>query len=54
MYARSKDYDISVGRIRKLECDFILRKDPLNYAYVQVAMTILSSRETEDRIDDLP
>lgn len=48
-YAKSKDYDISVGRIGKLECDFILRKYPMDYAYVQVAMTILSSRETEDR-----
>ena len=48
-YAKSKDYDISVGRIGKLECDFILRKYSMDYAYVQVAMTILSSRETEDR-----
>ena len=48
-YAKSKDYDISVGRIGKLECDFILRKYPMDYAYVQVAMTVLSSRETEDR-----
>ena len=48
-YAKSKDYDISVGRIGKLECDFILRKYPMDYAYVQVTMTILSSRETEDR-----
>ena len=48
-YAKSKDYDISIGRIGKLECDFILRKYPMDYSYVQVAMTILSSRETEDR-----
>ena len=34
---------------KKLECDFVLRKYPMDYAYVQVAMTILSSRETKDR-----
>ena len=49
IYAKSKDYSISVGRIGKLECDFILRNDSMDYAYVQVAYTILESRETEDR-----
>lgn len=48
-YALSKDYVVSVGRIGNLECDFILRDHALEYAYVQVAMTIMSSRETEDR-----
>lgn len=50
-YARSKGYSISVGRIGKLECDFILRGDSLEqkYAYVQVAMTIMNDRATEDR-----
>ena len=33
----------------KLECDFIVRKDFMEYSYIQVAMTILNSRETEDR-----
>ena len=49
LYARSKNYEASVGRIGKLECDFILKDIWLNYSYVQVAYTILSSRETEDR-----
>ena len=49
LYAKSKRYEASVGRIGKLECDFILRDEGLNYSYVQVAYTILSSRETEDR-----
>lgn len=49
LYARSKNYEVSVGRIGKLECDFILKDIWLNYSYVQVAFTILSSRETEDR-----
>lgn len=48
-YAKSMDYSVSVGRIGKLECDFIVRGSQMNYAYIQVAYTILSSRETEDR-----
>lgn len=48
-YAKSMDYAISVGRIGKLECDFILRNSELGYAYVQVAYTIGESIETEDR-----
>ena len=48
-YASSMDYMISVGRIGKLECDFILRDNEMNYSYVQVAYTILESKETEDR-----
>lgn len=49
MYARSKDYAVSIGRIGKLECDFIMRKEAFNYAYVQVAMTILNDIKTENR-----
>lgn len=48
-YAKSHDYSISVGRIGKLECDFILRDHKMNYAYVQVAYTIALSKKTEDR-----
>lgn len=49
VYARSHDYAVSVGRIGKLECDFILRDYEMQYSYVQVAYTIMLSRETEDR-----
>lgn len=49
IYLRSKDYSVSVGRIGKLECDFIVRSNELNYAYIQVAYTIGVSKETEDR-----
>ena len=49
LYAKSKDYDVSVGRIGDLECDFVLRRYPMEYSYVQVAMTILSSIKTENR-----
>lgn len=49
IYARSRNYEVSVGRIGKLECDFILRDNNLNYAYVQVSYTINESKDTEDR-----
>ena len=49
VYSRSKDYSISVGRIGKLECDFILRGKDMEYSYIQAAYTIALSRETEDR-----
>ena len=48
-YARSHDCAVSVGRIGKLECDFIIRNRDMNYSYVQVAYTIALSQETEDR-----
>jgi len=49
IYARAHDYDVSVGRIGKLECDFILGQNNMDYAYVQVAMTIMNSLDTEER-----
>ena len=48
-YAKSLDYSISVGRIGRLECDFILRNSEMEYIYAQAAYTILASIETEDR-----
>ena len=45
-YLSAKNYKISVGRIGKLECDFITRINN-EYRYIQVAMTIMS-RETEE------
>ena len=49
IYARSKGYDVSVGRIGKLECDFIMERNNIDYAYVQVSMTIMNSTDTENR-----
>ena len=46
-YLSAKGYKISVGRIGKLECDFITRTND-EYRYVQVAMTIMDP-ETEER-----
>lgn len=48
-YAKGFDYAVSVGRIGKLECDFILRDREMNYAYVQTAYTIALNKETEER-----
>lgn len=49
IYSKSKGYSVSIGRIGKLKCDFILRDSELNYSYVQVSYTIALSKETEDR-----
>lgn len=46
-YLSAKNYKISVGRIGKLECDFITRVND-EYRYIQVAMTIMTP-ETEER-----
>lgn len=48
-YLRSKDCDVSVGRIGNVECDFIVRNRAMNYAYIQVAMTIMNDITTENR-----
>jgi len=48
-YALTHGYKVSIGRFGKLECDFILRKKEADYAYVQVAYTILASEDTENR-----
>lgn len=49
IYAKSHDYSVAVGRIGKLECDFILRNNEMRYSYIQVAYTIALSKDTEDR-----
>ena len=48
-YARAHGYSTSIGRIGKLECDFILRRGDSEYSYVQACMTMAANRETEDR-----
>lgn len=49
VYARVHGYSVSIGRIGSLECDFIFRQGDADYAYAQVAMTIATAKETEDR-----
>ncbi len=39
-YAKARGYEISVGKIGKLEVDFILRDINMDYSYVQVARYI--------------
>ncbi|MBQ9059307.1 MAG: ATP-binding protein [Atopobiaceae bacterium] len=48
LYARSRGWSASVGRIGTLECDFIMRNQETDYAYIQVSYTI-AERSTEDR-----
>lgn len=48
-YARAQGCAVSVGRIGKLECDFILRNPQMGYAYIQVAMTAMADPATEER-----
>lgn len=40
LYLASKDYQISIGKIGKLECDFITRNTSGDYAYIQVTYTM--------------
>lgn len=47
-YARSRGYDISVGKIGKLEIDFILRNESMDYSYVQVARYIDNDNYDDD------
>lgn len=47
-YAKGLNYDVSVGRIGKLECDFILRSITNAYSYVQVSYSI-ANEDTEER-----
>lgn len=47
LYLRSRGYRLSVGRIGKLECDFIARRRN-DYAYIQVSLSI-ADRNVEER-----
>ena len=47
-YVRSKGYKASIGKIGKLEVDFILRKQADEYSYIQVAMTIHNDNYDEN------
>ena len=49
IYAKSRNYSISVGKIGSFECDFIVRSPSSGFAYIQVCYSILSSKETEER-----
>lgn len=40
LYLASQDYQISIGKIGKLECDFITQNTSGDYAYIQVTYTM--------------
>lgn len=40
LYLARQDYQISIGKIGKLECDFITRNTSGDYAYIQVTYTM--------------
>lgn len=40
LFLVSNDYQVSIGKIGKFECDFIVRNQNQNYAYIQVAYTL--------------
>lgn len=40
LYLVSHEYQVSIGKIGKFECDFICRNKQGNYAYIQVAYTL--------------
>ena len=46
LYLAPRGYELSVGRIGKLECDFIARRR-YAYAYIQVSMSI-ADRDVEE------
>jgi len=47
-YLCSKNYELSVGKIGKFECDFIVRKDFDKYFYIQVCQS-LADKTVEER-----
>ena len=47
-YAKSRGYDVSIGKIGKLEVDFIMRDSKSDYSYVQVARYIDNGNIGED------
>lgn len=46
LYFVSNDYQVSIGKIGNLECDFIVRDKSQNYAYIQVTYTLQGEDQT--------
>lgn len=49
LYLVSKGYYVSVCKIGNLECDFIVRKQNGEYAYIQVTYSITGNEKTKER-----
>lgn len=47
LFLVSNDYQVSIGRTGKFECDFIVRDHNRNYAYIQVAK-LLYTRDCKE------
>ena len=53
LYLVSNGYQVSVGKIGNLECDFIIRNGNQEYAYIQVAYTLQGEdRKATDKIKE--
>lgn len=53
LYLVSNGYEVSVGKIGNLECDFIVRKPDRDYAYIQVTYTLSAGdKELNDKIKE--
>lgn len=51
LYLISNGYQVSIGRIGKLECDFICRDKKQNYSYIQVTYSMHGgSAEADQKI----
>ncbi len=49
LYLVSNGYQVSVGKIGKLECDFIVRKQNGDYAYIQVTYSMTGNEKVKER-----
>ena len=49
LYLVSEGYRVSVGRIGNFECDFIVRKNNNDYAYIQVAYSLTGNEKIKER-----
>lgn len=49
LYLVSNGYQVSVGKIGKFECDFIVRKQDGDYAYIQVTYSMTGNDKVKER-----
>lgn len=49
LYLVSNGYQVSVGKIGKFECDFIVRKQNGDYAYIQVTYSMTGNEKVKER-----
>ena len=45
LYLKSSEYQVSIGKIGNFECDFIVRKKDMSYAYIQVTYSLHGDTE---------